>query len=969
MDALAAGLLAEVDRDSVCLASYTILLPTRRATRLMREAFLRQSDGQALLLPRMFSVSDPGDVALFGCAGQGVTDIPMAVDPLHRCLLLTRLIEVAPGAAHVSLPDRALLLAEELSRFLDHLQTEGYSLDDVSGVVPGNYAQHWQKILEFLDILSTHWPALLQSLGLLDPVEFRNKKLRAWASIWAHTPPTRPIIAAGITGSVPVVADLLDVIMGLSQGRLVLPGLDMHLDEISWACLDETHPQYVLKRLLERLDVSRSQVGVWPAHFSFCGATQDREKLLSEALRPAATTHMWRLGRTIPEAAISGLSYAECATPQEEGMIIALMMRHTLCTPEKTCALVTPDRDLARRVSSELRRWGILIDDSAGRPLAVTPPGSFLRLSAAMVADHFSPVALLAVLKHPLCNAGMDPAVFRDTVRQVEKSALRGVRPAPGLKGLRKTLHALDFLSLNFDEFLTALDTCCADFAALMAEPKAPFAALVEAHMRMAEMLAATPDKPGPLWLWGADAGVEAAAFAARLGEYADVMGDFEPRYYPRFLDSLMRGHMVRTRFGSHPRLDILGPMEARLHYADVMIIGSFNENVWPMHVVADPWMSRSMRHDVGLPVPEQGIGHMAHDLVSIMSAPQVLMTRAHKVDGTPAVPSRWLLRLQTCLSAADRTLPKPEYPWDVWAYQFDQPIAMIAPRRPAPRPPVAARPQTLSVTQIETWMRDPYALYARHILHLRALDPLDAQPGAADYGTLVHRALEDFVRRFSHDIPRDMYAELLESGRSAFMTYGARPSVEAFWWPRFKRLAAWVVQQEYARRALVRDSFVEVSGQIAVGGFVVTATADRLDLLQDGRLVLIDYKTGAPPSSKEVAAGFSPQLPLEALIAVKGGFPGVPSGREIASLLYWHLKGGRDGGEEKDACASGVSPTTLIQEAVSGLEGLIAAFGKETTPYEARPYAAKAPKYSDFLHLARVREWAAASLDEGGSG
>ena len=473
--------------------------------------------------------------------------------------------------------------------------------------------------------------------------------------------------------------------MGLPQGRLILPALDMHLDEKSWTCLDETHPQYALKRLLKSLNLCRSRVGMWSFPASFCDAGQGRDVLLSEVMRPAATTHMWRdVMQGVPGTATHGLSYVECTTPQEEGMVIALMMRHTLCTPEKTCALVTPDRDLARRVASELRRWGLVIDDSVGRPLAVTPPGAFLRLCAAMVADHFSPVSLLSVLKHPLCHAGMDPAVFRDAVRRIEVTALRGARPSPGLKGVRDTLRASDALSEDLDALLNALEACCADFVAVMAEPKVSLPVLVEAHMRMAEMLAATPDKSGPLWLWDADAGAEAAAFAARLGDYAEVMGVFDPCVYPRFFDSLLRGHTVRGRFGSHPRLSILGPMEARLHHADIMIVGSFNEDVWPMHVAADPWMSRSMRRDVGLPVPEQSIGHMAHDLVSILSAPQVILTRAHKVDGTPTVPSRWLLRLQACLSAAGKVLPKSEHPWNVWAHQFDQPEKILVPQRPA---------------------------------------------------------------------------------------------------------------------------------------------------------------------------------------------------------------------------------------------------------------------------------------------
>lgn len=972
-DTLAHGLLAEAGDDPMRLATHTLLLPTRRAARTLREAFLRQSGGRPLLLPRMLPVSDPDDTALLpllsdGCPDDAETDrICPPISSLHRQLLLTRLILAAPATGKACTPDRAALLASELAQLLDQVQTEGLGFEALTNLVPDEYARHWQITLDFLKILTTHWPVILESLGCLDPAEHRNRLLRARARAWQANPPAGPVLAAGITGSVPAVADLLATIARLPQGCVVLPGLDRNLDDSSWNTIDESHPQHALKRLLDRMDQTRDDVQDWPCTGSMRTAHPDRERLCSELMRPAATTHRWRHLPALAPEAVHGIIRLDCPTPREEALAIALLMRHTLSVPERTCALVTPDRDLARRVTAELTRWGVTVDDSAGRPLTVTPPGAFLRLGAEMVARHFAPVPLLALLKHPLCSAGLDAAVFRDSVRRLELGILRGVRPGPGIAGLRAAARASGILDEGVSSLLDALERCCADFTALMAEQETPLYVLLESHMRMAEALATTPDRPGPLWLWDADAGAAAAAFAADLAGHAPVLGTISPQHYPGLLDALMRGNMVRTRFGSHPRLDILGPMEARLHQADVMIVGSLNEDVWPPRPGADPWMSRPMRSAFGLPLPEQKVGHTAHDLVTVLGAPQVVLTRPLKKEGTPTVPSRWLLRLETVLSAAGLALRDPESPWLAWATLFDRPERTIPSQRPAPCPPVEARPRMLSATRVETWMRDPYAIYASHILGLRALDPLDAQPGPADYGTLVHRALEDFMRRFPRDLPDDPQAELLHSGRRAFADTIARPAIEAFWWPRFERLALWFAGQEQKRRLMIRETFVEISGTLDLGNFVLTAKADRIDLLQDGSLVVLDYKTGTPPSAREVAAGFSPQLPLEALIARHGGFPGIPAGRTVSSLLYWHLKGSSAGGEERNACAAGLSPDRLADQALEGLKGLVEAFSRPDTPYESRPHPGKAPAWSDWLHLARVREWAAAGEADGG--
>lgn len=991
-DALAAGLLDRVAEQPLALAQTTILLPTRRAQRTVREAFLRQSMGRSLILPRMVALGDldEDDMLFAGFQGLGeeVAAMAPAVPPLRRRLLLTRLVMAKEPDFT---PDQAVRLADELARLLDQVQTEGCRLSDIKPDDVDRYAAHWQVVAAFLALLSDVWPQVLAEEGCLDPAERRNRILRGQAAAWQQVPPAGPVVAAGITGSVPAAAELLAVVATLPQGDVVLPGLDQELDDQSWTLLDESHPQHALKRLLAIMGVERDQVAAWavsPRLAETTGtawAAPERQRLVSELMRPAATSHRWRdlaeQGDPLGPPATGGLTRLDCPTQAEEALAIALIMRQALEQAAQTVALVTPDRDLGRRVAAEMGRWGVRVDDSAGRPLAVTPPGAFLRLSAAMVAEQFAPVALLAVLKHPLAGAGMGPAVFRDAVRRLDIHVLRGVRPAAGMEGLRAALAAAENQRLahpqrfgrddlkGLDSLLDAVEACCAPLVDLMGhdeEPPYPFPMLLEGHLRMAEALAATDSMPGPLRLWAEDAGDTAASWARDLADAAEVLGTLPPRHYAALLDMLMAGVGVRQEHGSHPRLAILGPMEARLRHADVVIIGGLNEDVWPPRVAVDPWMSRPMRFDAKLPQPEQRIGHAAHDLSGLLCAPKVVLTRAAKVDGTPTVPSRWLLRMDTVLKAVGLPPLGSREPWMDWAQALDQPERVIPISRPEPRPPVEARPKKLSATRIETWMRDPYAIYAQYILGLTALDPLDDDPGASDYGTLVHGALELFQQQYPHDLPADPVAALLACGETIFQQHIARPAVWAFWWPRFESLARWVIAQEQARRPTLRETHVEIKGALDLGGFTLTAEADRIDLKQDGTLAIIDYKTGAPPSATEVAAGFAPQLPLEALIAHYGGFPGIAKGKTVTELDFWHLKGGEDGGEVKSALSSRSKKTIadLTSEAYDGLRGLIRAFNDPETPYLARPHPQHLPKYSDYLHLARVREWSAGEGD-----
>jgi ATP-dependent helicase/nuclease subunit B len=954
VEALALGLKADAGDDPLSLARMTVLMPTRRACRALRDAFLRLGQGTPVLLPRLIPLNDidPDEAALSSFGTLDSIDLPPAIDPLRRQLLLAAMILKRDGTSH----DQAVALASELAKLLDTMQTEGVDFSALKTLVPDDYAIHWQQTLQFLDIITEHWPQILAAHGVVDPVTHRNLVFAAQTKMWASMAGKMPgpIIAAGSVGTIPATAALLQTIATMPEGCVVLPGLDHTLDDASWQHIDAPHPQFGLKHLLQQLNVDRDDVRLWPG----CADSRHhpRMRLVSELMRPASTTEKWT-DLQLPPEALHGLERMTSATSREEAGAIAMAMREALETPEQTCSLVTPDRDLALRVAGELERWGIDVDDSAGRDLSLTPVGVFLRLLTEMVASDMAPLPLLSLCKHPIAAAEMEPAVFRDLTRLAERELLRGPRPAPGWAGLRAKLENNTFKS-RLERWIIRLEQATADFAQLMQEAEVAVSKLLDAHMRCAEVLASTDDVAGPLRLWAGDEGESAATFVAELVAACDALPPVAPSAYPALFASLIKGRVVRPRFGKHPRLRILGPLEARLQRFGILILAGLNEGTWPTEPAPDPWMSRPMRDKCGLASPEQRIGQSAHDIAEALCSPRVIMSRANKVEGSPTVPSRWLMRLDQVIAAAKLPPLSTQSKWLDYAHRITRPAhAPKAWPAPAPRPPVEARPRELSVTQIETWMRDPYAIYARHILKLRALEPIDADVSAADYGTLIHKALQLFVER---NTPLDQgESALLEIGETLFAQSTVSPAVRAFWWPRFERIAHWFVAHERARSGEIKTSLVERSGQATITSptkpFVVKAKADRIDILRDGSIAIVDYKTGSPPTDKEVIAGFSPQLPLEGVIALMGGFEGVAPTR-IEELAFWHLHGRNDGATDRGVKGD---IAKIVAEARAGLEHLIERFDDPDTKYEARPHPEHAPKYSDYEHLTRVKEWA----------
>ena len=954
-DELAAGVLAEHGGDPLALADLLILVPTRRSVRALREAFLRAANGKPTILPRLAPLGDVDESEWEVASGDGsALSLPPAIEPAERDALLAQLVAVFKddqGHPIAQSAAQALLLARELGRLLDELAIEGVSFDRLEGLVDGNFASHWQRTLKFLAIVGEHWPKVLAERGQIDAIERRSRAIRDQAARWRELPPATPVIAAGSTGSQAATRELLAVIAGLPSGKLVLPGLDRDMDEESWTQLDETHPQFGLRELLKALGSERSDVADWPG----TGGSA-RHLLTSELMRPAETSDAWQRP---PASSLEHVTRADCATPHQEALVIALALRRTLEEKGSTAALVTPDRDLARRVAVELDRWGIDIDDSAGTPLVASPPATLLLALVAAVDEGFAPVALLALLKHPLCTLGGDRAALLEAARQLDAECLRGLKPAPGLAAIRAKVEEAKLGDSAVRKTVDRLDTATSTLAASMQGEAAP-EALLDATLAAAEKVA-SPDA-----LWSGDAGEALADALARLRAAWIGKNTIAGGEWPSLLATMLEPETLRPTYGRHPRLAIWGPLEARLQRADLLVLGGLNEGTWPPAVDTGPWLNRPMRATLGLPQPERRIGLSAHDFVAALGAERVLLTRAEREGGAPTVPSRWLARLDALFGYEAGSATPPEYiqrgrrSYLAWADLLDQPDAYRPWQRPEPCPPVEARPTRLPVSGVEQWRRDPYGLYARRILELKALEPLEAELGAADRGNALHDTLDEFLRAHPSGIlPPNAVAEFEALGEKHLAQLLAAPAERAFWWPRFQRLARWLVATENERRqAGAKLLGSETNGAITVGPaerpLRIEARADRIDEVERGTWEIIDYKTGRVPTTDEMEALFAPQLLLEAAMAEQGGFRGIKGKASSVRLAYWQANGLGDGGK-----VSEIRNSDELVAAMLALIGRMAAhFAQPGTTYPALPWPAYLPHFNDYAHLERMAEW-----------
>ena len=936
-DSLAAGLIRMFGKEPLALARGRILLPNNRAVRSVTEAFVRAS-GSGLLLPRLIPIGDPELDERVSVTLEGASDAPRAIEPLERLLKLASIVRGPDeGAAE------ALRLAADLGRTLDALLVEEIAPARLreAAAEAEDLSQHWQHSLARLQAIIEFWPQILAESGTLDLAERRNRLLRRLAERWAANPPEGFTVAAGITTAAPAVAALLRRIARLPRGMVVLPNLSLPatFPEEEWDALapedgrgEQTHPQYHLKLLLDRMGVGRGEVQRW-RYSGGASSPAARGRAVANAMAAPDFSHKWQ-SLPAPQRRMSGVRLAELPDAAGEAQAIALALRQALEIPGKTAALVTPDRQLAKRVSALLARWGIEADDSAGTPLSQAPPGTLLLGIASAAAEELAPVQLLALLKHPL--VGGEEAQRRgwlDSARRLDL-ALRGPRPAAGLAGLD---HWFEVQKRTGD--WTPIRKCLARVDGMLSKPIS-VAAFAEALAHAAQDLAGEAAWRGPAGRLAAEvlADLQASASARQLHIGA---ADAVP-----LLRQLLDAHAVRPPYGGHPRIFIWGLLEARLQHADLVVLGGLNEGVWPALPAPDPWLPPKVRANLKLPSLEFRIGLAAHDFASALSAPEVLITRARRDARSPTVASRFLLRLQAMTGGVARDVKLERL-----VRALDDPGPPQPVDRPQPCPPAEQRPERIPVTAVDRLSADPFAFYAQAILRLRALDPADADHTAKWKGIAVHKVLEEWLRQDECEP-----AKLRPRAEQLLAGEAIHPMLRALWAPRLLEAIEWIARLESDNRAAGRRPVkAEVNGEAAVAGVTVYGRADRIDRLADGSLAVIDYKTGAPPTHKAVSAGFALQLGLLGLIGRAGGFPDVSGDPGV--FEYWSLtrhKGsfGKLMRPDKD-----MQTGEFLDHAYGKFAAAAARWLTGTEPFTAKLNPAYAP-YGDYDQLMRLEEW-----------
>jgi ATP-dependent helicase/nuclease subunit B len=979
-DNLVRGILKKYGHDPLELNNIILLLPNRRSCRSVQEAFLRATEGKPSFLPRMQPLGDVGDedFILKTSLGEVDSQLPCVMSATRQRLLLATLIEKFQGG-YIGKNKITLVqstnLAIDLAALLDEVQRRNLSLERLHDIVPDDLAKHWQITLDFMDIIVKNWPQILADNAMIDAGTHRNITLELLAKHWQKNPPQNIVIAAGSTGSAPATANLLKVIAKMPNGMVVLPGLDQLMDEDSWGHIDETHPQMGLKLLLTHLEAPRVNVQLWNEYSSIGTPPLDpKEKLISQIMLPASSSDKWQNIEYIADDTIKFLSRIDAPTLQDEARVIALIFRQTLEIPGKTAALITNDKNLAARVISIMETWGVQLDNSAGTPLSQVAKCIFMRLVARMVTDDMSPISLLACLKHPITRCKMGAAQFNKKLREIEITALRGLRISGGIEGIRTALKESGKAELT--SFLADIEKILQPFSKLMNSKLASFEQIIEAHVNVALELAQTDEISGEEHLWGCDEGEALHEFLEELKEASSQFGDIPPSQYYGIFEALLAGRAYRPKYGSHPRLNILSPMEARMQGFDLCILGGMNEGSWPANVDSGPWMSRPMRKAFGLPLPEMQVGQAAHDFIQALGAPEVILTRSEKIDGTATISSRWLMRLDALLNICGKKhLIKPTTQWLEIGRLISAPDGKVMPcHPPSPAPPEQARPLEFSVTCIKELMCDPYAYYADKILRLKKLDPIDMEPSNREFGKIAHKVIEKFVAAYEN-IPAIARLDFIIDNWNKMLENNHIPqAMRAFWQPRFQSIAEQLIQKEQLVRLTSKVSG-EVQGAYKIilddgREFKITARADRIEQTKDGAIRIIDYKSSKLQNiAKALLTGILPQMPLEALMANNNGFEGVNQGN-VKELEYWILAGKRDKNPAiLEESISGMlcgsrnldyrkNIDELIAITASGVVKLANVFSKGATSYKSCPDPERMPDSNGFEHLARRSEW-----------
>lgn len=946
---LAKSLIEKYADDPIYFANLTVLLPNRRSCRELTNLLFQTSDNESLLLPNIMPIGEINEDEIFFNSNLESENVLNVIPQMRQRLILTPLIESwKKKTDSKTFKAQSALLSIELSSFLDEVEKEQLSFDKIENLVPERFSEHWQLTLEFLKIATINWPDILTKYNAISSPNYLNYLLTAKSDYLQQHGSEHPIIIADSVSSIPAIRQLIKTVANIDNGHIYLHGLDQNLSDETWQNIEESHPQWQLKQLIEYLDVTRSQI----QDFHSTKLT-DRSNLVTNAMLPAENMVSNTENVKIKASAVENLQIVNCSDLYNESTIIAMKIRQALEENIGSIALITNNSTLTKLVGLELKRWNIDINDSTGMSLKDTPQAVFFSLIAKMICDNFnSPINILEALKHAFCNCGYPTIEFKKFVNKLESQCFRGIRKDCNLYSIK---NYLDEETASWWQEIINIVKPISDIIYQNKYARIKFKDILHLHVQIVQAFANSDDESGDLRLYKHDKGIKFKEFIDELSLHADEIEEVDIKEYPALFGVMMEGVKYNPPYSSNSKIIALAPTETRLLKFDLVIMAGLNDNSWPNLNNSNPFMNKAMCNDFGLASTERNIGLQSHDFCNLLASDQVFITRSIKEDGVFTVKSRWLSRIETILKISNLNVDSSKK-WQQWSKDLNKPDKFITPVRASANPPITARPRELSVTYFEKLIRDPYAIYANKILSLKKLDDIDQDPTMADFGSLIHQTFDKFIKQYNDDKHSDKYQELINIGDELAKKMGLNSHMFLFWQERFKKIAKWFALNESETRKQGVKILSEIDGKIILNfdaeNFTIKARADRIEKNVDGSIAIIDYKTGILPAVKEVQNSYAPQMTLQGLIADKNGFN--VSG-DLQDLIYWKFSNDKNVQKRKIGYNKKYSLEQLISDTESNIYQLIEHMFFQNTPLIACPDSQKQPKFNEYKHLERI--------------
>jgi ATP-dependent helicase/nuclease subunit B len=936
------------------LSKLTILLPSRRSCNQLADLFINQNKGP-ILLPKIIPIGDMEESEIL--PSDLIDDFDLTIPPSFTST--EQLLHLANELNNMPLI-KAIDIVHGLNEFLKRLHRDELSVKILSKISFGDVPQHVTTLIEYLHLLAVKWPQITKLYNKLDFIERRNLQINKRIENWQKNEPEYPIIAAGSNGSIKSTAKLLKTLIKMSNGYVVLRGIDPGDDQENWLNIDCYHPLFYLKSLISDIGANYQDLKPWSRNQT---NPTVRHKFLQEVMRPATMVDKWQKLNPQEFVDLQNFEIIQCQSQYEEATVIALKLREVLLDNNKTVAVVSSDHNLLTKLRSIMCIWDVNLNCSYGALITDTAQIGFLKLIIDVIND-FSAVNILSLFKHEYFYFNYLKSELSDLISKLELKYFRRVCSFTSLQELIGQVKARG--DIEIAKLLTDFAVITQEFYTKLQQPKGEFYDLLSLHISLAEKLATSKDQDGIQVLWGNEIGEIVGGELNEIISYAKILDYVGTKNYWQLFLNLIQGKKYYPSTTNDFPITLLSSIESRLLYFDVVILASFNEGVWPANIEINPWFNSATCYEIGLTPEEYKIGLTAHDFYCLAHMPEVLITRSTKVGGSPTTPSRWLIRLEALLgkiSKLEQVKPN-RHKLQYWAEKLFLPPESINYQPEMPKPPVDFRPKELSVTQVEKLMRDPYGFYADKILKLKPLEPIDKEPDQRDFGNFVHFVIDAFNKQFTELNPTQYLPTLLNLAEQQIKHIINRPIIHQIWLPRFTEIAKWLVEFEKIRRNNPNKKiYSEIKGKFVFttkyGSCAVKAKADRIET-ENGLVTIMDFKTGIIPTNVDILIGHSPQLILEGLIAEKEGFIEIIQGNAnhhliVQELIYAQLASGNKLGKLTTVKAD---VRKLLQAAEEGIKKLFEIYLDENTAYIICPNNEQKPSYNEYEHLERLEEW-----------